>query len=85
VLWPPMPALVQIGTPARPAWVALATAAGAMLPRWARRLYRLPGLPTTDLAATAAGLAFRSGLLVVPDRLRHGPHVRQAKARLHQS
>ena len=82
VLWPPMPALVQLGTPARPAWVALAAAAGAMLPRWARRMYRLPGLPTTDLAASAAGLAFRSGLLVVPEALRQGPHVKQARARL---
>ena len=27
----------------------------------------MPGLPTTDLAATAAGMAFRTGLLVVPD------------------
>lgn len=82
VLWPPMPALVRLGTPARPAWVALASAAFAMLPRWARRLYRLPGLPTTDAAATAAGLAFRSGLLVVPERLRHGPAVKEAQARL---
>jgi uncharacterized protein (DUF2236 family) len=82
VLWPPMPALVQLGTPARPAWVALASAAAAMLPRWARRMYRLPGLPTTDLAASAAGIAFRSGLLVVPETLRQGPHVKQARARL---
>jgi uncharacterized protein (DUF2236 family) len=82
VLWPPMPALVRLGTPARPAWVALASAAFAMLPRWARRLYRMPGLPTTDVAATAAGLAFRSGLLVVPERLRHGPAVKEAHARL---
>jgi uncharacterized protein (DUF2236 family) len=82
VLWPPMPSLVQLGTPARPAWVALAAAAGAMLPRWARRLYALPGLPTTDVAATAAGLAFRSGLLVVPERLRQGPHARAAQQRL---
>jgi uncharacterized protein (DUF2236 family) len=82
VLWPPMPALVRLGTPARPAWVALTGAAFAMLPRWARRMYRLPGLPTTDVAATAAGLAFRSGLLVVPEALRHGPHVKQARARL---
>jgi uncharacterized protein (DUF2236 family) len=82
VLWPPMPALVRIGTPARPAWIALAGAAFAMLPRWARRMYRLPGLPTTDLAATAAGLAFRSGLLVVPPALRHSPHVKAARARL---
>jgi uncharacterized protein (DUF2236 family) len=82
VLWPPMPRMLQLGTPARPAWVALAAAAGAMLPRWARRMYRLPGLPTTDLAATAAGLAFRSGVLVVPPGLRHGPHVKQARERL---
>jgi uncharacterized protein (DUF2236 family) len=82
VLWPPMPSLVTLGTPARPAWVALATASFAMLPRWARRLYALPGLPTTDAAATAAGLAFRTGLLAVPERLRHGPHVRDAQRRL---
>jgi uncharacterized protein (DUF2236 family) len=82
VLWPPMPSLVALGTPARPAWAALATAAFAMLPRWARRLYSLPGLPTTDLAATAAGLAFRSGLLVVPDALRAGPHLKDARERV---
>jgi uncharacterized protein (DUF2236 family) len=82
VLWPPMPTRVALGTPARPAWVALAGAAFAMLPRWARRLYRLPGLPTTDVAATAAGLAFRSGLLVVPERLRHGPALKEARARV---
>jgi len=82
ILWPPMPALVQLGTPARPAWTALATASFAMLPRWARRLYALPGLPTTDLAATAAGLAFRNGLLVVPGRLRNGPHQKAAQQRL---
>jgi uncharacterized protein (DUF2236 family) len=82
VLWPPMPTAVALGTPARPAWVALAAAAAALMPRWARRLYALPGLPTTDVAATAAGLAFRSGLLVVPERLRHGPQVKAAHARL---
>jgi uncharacterized protein (DUF2236 family) len=82
ILWPPMPTKVARSTPARPAWIALATAAFSMLPRWARRLYRMPGLPTTDAAATAAGLAFRSGLLVVPERLRHGPEVKNAKARM---
>jgi len=82
VLWPPMPSLVQLGTPARPAWAALAAAAAAMLPRWARRLYDLPGIPTTDLAATAAGVAFRSGVLVVPQALRQGPHLAGAKERL---
>jgi uncharacterized protein (DUF2236 family) len=82
ILWPPMPTKVTRGTPARAAWVGLAATAFSMLPRWARRLYRLPGLPTTDLAATAAGLALRSGLLVVPERLRHGPELKAAKARL---
>ena len=81
-LWPPMPRLVELGTPARPVWTALVIAAFAMLPRWARRLYSLPGLPTTDLAATAAGFALRSGLLVVPDALRAGPHLKDARRRL---
>ena len=85
VLWPPMPSLVQLGTPARPAWAAVATASFAMLPRWARRMYSMPGLPTTDLAATAAGIAFRSGLLVVPDALRAGPHLKDARARMEQN
>lgn len=84
VLWPPMPSHVALGTPARPAWVALAGTAAAMLPRWARRLYRLPGLPTTDAAATLAGLALRSGLLVVPASLRQGPHRRDGERRLGQ-
>jgi uncharacterized protein (DUF2236 family) len=82
ILWPPMPTTVTRGTPARAAWIGLAATAFSMLPRWARRLYRLPGLPTTDLAATAAGIALRSGLLVVPERLRHGPELKAARARL---
>jgi hypothetical protein len=53
-----------------------------MLPNWARRLYGMPGLPTTDLAATAAGIAFRTGVLVVPESLRQGPHVKEAYARM---
>ena len=82
VLWPPMPARIGLATPARPAWVALAVTSFALLPRWARRLYRMPGLPTTDLAASAAGFALRSGLLVIPTRLRQGPQVTAAYARL---
>ncbi len=82
VLWPPMPALLQLGTPARPAWTVLAAGAAAMLPRWCRRLYALPGLPTTDLGASLAGRALRRGVLTVPGRLRHGPHRRAAYERL---
>ena len=84
-LWPPMPLRVQLATPARPTWATLVTIAIGMLPRWARRMYSLPGLPTTDLAATAAGYAFRTGLLVVPDTLRAGPHLTEARARLQTS
>jgi uncharacterized protein (DUF2236 family) len=53
-----------------------------MLPRWARRMYRLPGLPTTDVGATAAGIALRTSLLALPDHLRHGPHWAAAMERL---
>ncbi len=82
ILYPPMPTKLVLGTPARPAWIALASAAFALLPRWARRLYRLPGLPPTDLAATAAGIAVRSGLLVLPAGVRSGPHLSAARERL---
>lgn len=82
VVWPPMPALVRLGTPARPAWVALAATAMALLPRWARRMYDLPGIPSTDVGATAAAIALRTGLLAVPPALRHGPHFKAAQERL---
>jgi uncharacterized protein (DUF2236 family) len=81
VLFPPMPTKVAF-TPARPAWAVLAGTAAAMLPRWARRLYRLPGIPTTDLGASIAGIAFRSGLLAIPSSVRDGPTLKDAKARL---
>ena len=57
--------LVQLATPARPAWLAAAGLAFATLPPWARRLYGLPGLPTTDLGASLAvrGLRPRSRTL----------------------
>ncbi len=82
VLLPPMPRAVLLGTPARPAWAGLATLGFALLPRWARRMYAMPGLPTTDLAATAAVAALRTGLLAVPPVLRDGPHLKAAKARV---
>jgi uncharacterized protein (DUF2236 family) len=84
VLWgfvPSMPTWVSLATPARPAWVALIGTAAAMLPRWARRLYGLPGLPTTDLSATLTGRALRTGLLAVPP-LAQSPGLRAARQRL---
>jgi uncharacterized protein (DUF2236 family) len=82
ILFPPMSWRAQLLTPARPAWTALAAEAFALQPRWARRLYRLPGLPTTDLAATALARSFRRTLRLLPPRLREGPHYRDARARL---
>ena len=82
VLFPPMPRLVQVATPARAAWAGLALTGGALMPRWARRLYDLPGIPTTDLGATVVSIGLRTGLLAVPAQLRQGPHLTAARARV---
>jgi uncharacterized protein (DUF2236 family) len=79
VLSPPLPSRLR---PLKPAWLGIAGLSVAMLPRWARRMYRLPGLPTTDVGATAAGIALRTSLLALPDHLRHGPHWTAAMERL---
>jgi uncharacterized protein (DUF2236 family) len=75
VVLPPMPAWVRLLTPARPAWGSLAGLAVATLPRWARRLYRLPGLGLTDAAATGALRAFRQATLALPQKARRSPIV----------
>jgi uncharacterized protein (DUF2236 family) len=79
VLAPPMPS--RRLALARPAWAAVAGTAFALLPRWARRLYGLPGAPTTDLTATATVRALRASLLLVPAHVREAPQVRDARAR----
>ena len=84
-LWgfaPPMPTWVSVATPARPTWAALVAIAAGMLPRWARRLYGLPGLPTTDLSATVAGRVVRRALLTVPQRWVESPVHRSARERV---
>ena len=65
-LRPPMPRWVRLGTPARPAWAGMVGLGLAMLPPWARQLYGLPGLPATDLLATANGYVLRRLLSSVP-------------------
>ena len=82
ILLPPMPGWVQLLTPARPAWSTLASLGAATLPRWARRLYGLPGLGLTDAAATAGLRAFRQTALAVPARVRESPIVRAARERV---
>jgi uncharacterized protein (DUF2236 family) len=79
---PPMPRRVAFLTPARPAWASMVSLSAALLPRWARRLYLLPGLPTTDLAATMAARAFRTAALAVPADIRESPYKRAALERL---
>jgi uncharacterized protein (DUF2236 family) len=79
---PPMPWWVTVLTPARPAWAGLVSVAAGLLPRWARRLYGLPGLPTTDLAATVAARGLRRTMLALPDRVGGSPAYRAALARL---
>jgi uncharacterized protein (DUF2236 family) len=54
----------------------------ALLPRWARRMYRLPGLPTTDLSAAVATRGLRRAALSVPGSLRDGPHLKAARERM---
>ena len=75
---PPMPA---VAWPTRPAWAAIAGLSFALQPRWARRMYRAPGLPTTDLLASAGATAFRRTALLVPAAVREGPQVRDAERR----
>jgi uncharacterized protein (DUF2236 family) len=85
VLWsfaPPMPRKVSLTTPARPAWIALMTLAGAMLPPWARRLYGLPGVPTTDLTATLTGRALLRTVGSLPDSWVRSPAHRAALERV---
>jgi uncharacterized protein (DUF2236 family) len=79
---PPMKGWVQVLTPARPAWVTLATLGFATLPVWARRMYSMPGLGLTDAAATAALKALRTALVAVPERARWSPIARAGYARV---
>jgi uncharacterized protein (DUF2236 family) len=82
---PPLSLRTELTTPARPAWTAVAGLAFALLPRWARRLYGLPGLPTTDITATVVLRALRTAALRLPEHYRHGPTVQQAFARAREA
>ncbi|MEV5827122.1 oxygenase MpaB family protein [Spirillospora sp. NPDC052242] len=59
-----------------------APAVGALtvstLPRWARRMYGLPGLPTSDLAATLTLKSLYRTTRAVPERYRYSPDARRA-------
>jgi uncharacterized protein (DUF2236 family) len=55
------PTATKVAVPAL-AWLAMAT-----LPRWARRMYGLPGIPTTDLGATITLRTVRLATGLLPD------------------
>jgi uncharacterized protein (DUF2236 family) len=76
--FPPMPRKLR-WTIGRPAWLAVAATAFALLPTWARRLYRTPGVPTTDLAASVTVRGLRSVIRLLP--IREGPIYRDAMRR----
>jgi uncharacterized protein (DUF2236 family) len=78
---PSMPRWVRLATPARPAWAGMVALGMAMLPPWARRLYGLPGLATTDLLATANGYALRQVLATLPLVITGNPAYAQALRR----
>jgi uncharacterized protein (DUF2236 family) len=81
---PPMPTWVSVATPARPAWVGIMSVSAGLLPRWARRMYGLPGLPTTDVSATLALRALRRSTDALPRSWTDNPYRRAALARCDQ-
>jgi uncharacterized protein (DUF2236 family) len=65
---PPLP--YKLGfTPVRLLYSAVAALAVGLLPPWARRLYGLPGLPTTDLSASLSARSLRRALAALPPKV----------------
>ncbi len=59
---------------------AIATLTVATLPRWARRMYGLPGLPTSDLAATLTLKGLYRTTHLIPANYRYSPDAKRARA-----
>ncbi|MFC4906737.1 oxygenase MpaB family protein [Actinomadura gamaensis] len=73
------PALPSRLVPLKLAAPAVGVLVVSTLPRWARRKYGLPGLPTSDLAATLTLKGLYRTTRVVPERYRYGPDARRAR------
>jgi uncharacterized protein (DUF2236 family) len=73
------PAVPRHLLPLKLAAPAVGTLTVATLPRWARRMYGLPGLPTSDLAATLTLKGLYRTTRVVPERYRYSPDARRAR------
>ncbi len=77
---PPLPYGLGF-TPVRLAYLGAASMAFGLLPRWARRRYGLPGLPSTDLSAAVSARTLRGVLALLPDQFAQGPIYRAATER----
>jgi uncharacterized protein (DUF2236 family) len=66
--------------PLRLAAPGIAALSVATLPRWARRMYGLPGLPTSDLGATMMLKGLYRGSHLIPESLRYSPDAKRARA-----
>jgi uncharacterized protein (DUF2236 family) len=82
VVLPPLPVPRRLAIPARLGWTTISTLAVGLLPRWARRMYRLPTLPGTALSTAAGMRALRGAVRMLPEQYREGPPYRAAKARV---
>jgi uncharacterized protein (DUF2236 family) len=77
---PPLPWKLGF-TPVRLAYGGVAATAFGLLPPWARRLYGMPGLPTTDMSATVSVKTLRLALKAVPRGVLEGPIYKAAMKR----
>lgn len=77
---PPMPWGLGY-TPARGIFLAVAALAVAMLPPWARKMYGLPGLSTTDRLATLNARMLGTVLRTLPGSIVEGPIYKAAMKR----
>jgi uncharacterized protein (DUF2236 family) len=77
---PPMPYGLGL-TPLRLAYLSGAALAVGLLPPWARRLYGLAGLPSTDMSSSLSIRALRSAVALLPRRLSQGPIFKAAMER----
>jgi uncharacterized protein (DUF2236 family) len=75
---PPMPRKLA-WTVGRPTWLGVAATAFCLLPRWARRLYRTPGLWSSDIAATLTVRGLRRLIALLP--VKDGPIYQDAMRR----
>jgi len=77
---PPLPWRLNL-TPARLIYGGVSATAFSLMPPWARRIYGLPGLASTDLSASLSVRALRTMLNAVPHRYFEGPIYKSAMAR----